>query len=130
MRKTSLLILTSATLLIGCKSPSTTRIERREQTTSIQSDANTLDGYVNAVQSARTPTEEADALRTLHKWMADHGFTYQVQSVRVADNVPIRQASASGQPVTTTVTVYRGREVAKTFSFVPKDNRNLTLLGE
>ena len=106
MRRIPLLLL-AATIVIGCKSSSTTQVERREDTTPLQHDADTLDSYVAAVQSARTPTEEADALRTLHKWMADHGFTYQVQSVRVADNVPIRQASASGQPVSTTMTIYR-----------------------
>src|SRR4051812_40805287 len=120
---TTALLLASAILAAGCQShPNTTRVEQREETTTVRRDADTLDNYAAAVQAAHTPTEEADALRSLHQWMAKNGFTYQTQAVRVADNVPLRDPSVSGQPVSVTMTVYRGRDMVKTFSFVPKDN--------
>ena len=131
MQRILLLPAVSAALLIGCQShPSTTRVEHREETTTVRQDANTVDDYAAAVQAAHTPTEEADALRKLHQWLAQNGFTFTTQAVRVADNVPIASPSTTGQPVSVTVTVYRGRDVVKSFSFVPKDNRNLALLGE
>jgi hypothetical protein len=126
----SVLLLSAAALVFvqfGCKSsPAPTP---RPESSSIRHEANTLDDYAGAVQTARTPTEEADAIRNLRQYEVNNGLTYQMQAVRVADNVPVKEPSASGQPVTVTVTIYRGRDVVKTFSFVPKDNRNLLLFG-
>jgi hypothetical protein len=111
----------------GCKSsPGPTP---RAESSSIRSEANTVDDYASTIQTARTPTEEADAIRNLRQYEVKNGLTYQIQAVRVADNVPVKEPSASGQPVTVTVTIYRGRDTVKTFSFVPKDNRNLVLFG-
>ena len=97
---------------------------------SAQHVAATLDDYVDAVQRAKTPAEEADALQGLHQYESDHGLTYVVHTVRSYDNAPIASASVGNQPVRADVTIQRGRQVVKTFSFVPRDNRNLALLGE
>ncbi len=121
----SLLVLTCIALLSGCKSTPPTPSD----TTSVRREADSLDNYAAAIQAAKTPTQEADAIRSLRQYEVRNGLTYTISAVRVADNVPVKEPSASGQPVTVTVTIYRGRDVAKTFSFVPKDNRNLALFG-
>jgi hypothetical protein len=121
-----LLVIACVTIVSGCKSTPATP---RPESASIRREADSVDDHATAVQSARTPTEEADAIRNLRQWEVKNGLTYTISAVRVADNVPVKEPSASGQPVTVTVTIYRGRDVVKTFSFVPKDNRNLVLFG-
>jgi hypothetical protein len=114
----------------GCHSISSTRVESREQSVPLQRDAATADDYVAAIQCARTPAPEADAIRALRQWEVRNGFTYQIRTTRVEDNAPIESASVGAVPVRAQVTVYRGREVVRTFSFPVKDNRNLALFGE
>jgi hypothetical protein len=111
----------------GCRSNK--GMDRPSQTTSVRSEAGTVDDYVVRIQEARSPQQEADALRALRKHMTDNGLTYQTRTFRVANNTPVEVASAQGQMVRAEVTLYRGREVVRTFQFVPKDNRNLALLG-
>ena len=118
-------------LLVGCESTTrTTSVpdERRP----IRAEAVTAEDYVADIQAAPTAAAEADAIRRLRQWEVRNGLTYQIQTVRVADNAPVHDASASvgNAPVRATVTIFRGREVVRTFSFVPKDNRNLVLFGE
>jgi hypothetical protein len=115
-------------LVCGCHG--TSKVENRERTVPLTRDAATADDYVTAVQTATTPAAEADAIRALRQWEVKNNFTYTIHAVRVADNAAVNEPSASGQPVSVTVTIFRGRDVVRTFSFVPKDNRNLTLLGE
>jgi hypothetical protein len=118
-------------LAIGCHHDAD-RAQQMDRPTgdSAQHVAATVDDYVNAVQRAKTPAEEADALQHLHQYESDHGLTYVVHTVRTYDNAPVTSASVANQPVRADVTIQRGRQVVKTFSFVPKDNRNLALLGE
>ena len=127
MHKSPFLAACLVIVFCGCKSsPGPTP---RPESSSVRREADSVDDYASAVQTARTPAEEADAIRNLRQYEVKNGLTYQIQAVRVADNVPVKEPSGSGQPVTVTVTIYRGRDVAKTFSFVPKDNRNLALFG-
>ena len=93
-----------------------------------QSDA--MEDIVSAILRAPTPAAEADALRRLHKYQSDHGLTYTVRTIRTYDNVPVESASIGNQIVRAEVTIFRGRDVVRTFNFVPQDNRNLALLGE
>ena len=59
-----------------------------------------------------------------------NGLTYQIQTVRIEDGAVVQDASARATPVRATVTIFRGREVVRTFNFTPRDNRNLALFGE
>jgi hypothetical protein len=96
----------------------------------VQRDAVTADDYIAAIQAARTPAEEADAIRKLRQWEISNGMTYRIRTFRTEDNAVIDAASVKDQPVRAEITIYRGREVVRTFSFMPKDNRNLVLFGE
>jgi hypothetical protein len=116
-------------LVIGCHT-STTRVESREQRVAVQRDAATADDYVAAIQAARTPAQEADAIRVLRQWEVRNGFTYEIHTTRIEDNATIDNGSVGATPVRAQVTIYRGREVVRTFSFPVKDNRNLVLFGE
>ena len=115
-----------ATILLGCSHehgmnrPSGSASHERDE----------LGDKIRAVQQARDAAAEADAIHNLHQYESSHGLTYTVQTTRLADNVPIASASVGMTSVNATVTVYHGQQVVRTFSFVPKDNRNLALLGE
>jgi hypothetical protein len=123
-----LCILTLA-MLCGCHT-SSTRVESREQSLPVQREAATADDYIAAIQGARTAAEEADAIRNLRQWEIGNGMTYRIRTIRIEDNAVIDAASVKNQPVRAEVTIYRGREVVRTFSFTPRDNRNLVLFGE
>jgi len=115
-------------LTVGCAHHDPTM--NRPADESVRAESDSVDGIARSVTAAPDAAAEADALRRLHRYAADHGLTYTVRTVRVADNVEIKSASVGGQQVTALVTLFHGRDVVRTFSFVPRDNRNLALLGE
>jgi hypothetical protein len=82
------------------------------------------------VQGAKSPVDEAEALRQLRKYETDHGLTYTVRTFRTFDGTEVPGSSLASQPVRAQVTIYRGREVLQSFNFIPRDNRNLAILGE
>jgi hypothetical protein len=107
-------------------------MDRPSQTTVIVEGqpGESLDRLISDVQTAPTAREEAEALRRLRKYESDHGLTYATRSFRTYDNAAVADPSVSRDPVRTEVTIFRGRDTLKTFQFVPKDNRNLTVMGE
>jgi hypothetical protein len=129
MRTISLSAVALMTILSGCHT-STTRVETREKTVPVQREAATADDYIAAVQAARTPAEEADAIRSLRQWEVRNGLTYRIRTIRIEDNALVDASSVNTQPVRAEVTIFRGREVLRTFSFPVNDNRNLALFGE
>jgi hypothetical protein len=93
-------------------------------------DSPTLDRLVSDVQTAQTAEAEANALRRLRQYERDNGLTYATRSFRTFDNAKVTDPSVSRDPVRTEVTIFRGRDTLRTFQFVPKDNRNLAVMGE
>jgi len=143
MRNTSLLAILAVALgpaiLAGCHSStqttstttSTTKIdETHASSLTVRREADTADDYIARVQGAKTAIDEAEALRQLRQYETEHGLTYTVRTFRAIDNTEVPSSSLASQPVRAQVTVYRGREPLRTFNFIPKDNRNLTILGE
>lgn len=105
-------------------------MDRPSQTIVIETETDALGRLVSDVQTAPTAREEAEALRRLRKYETDHGLTYATRSFRTYDNALVADPSVSRDPVRTEVTIFRGRDTLRTFQFVPKDNRNLSVLGE
>ena len=129
MHKTAAPLLAAGLLVLaGCQPNPTPRAP--DERSSVRAEAATADDYVAAIQAAPTAAAEADAIRQLRRWEVRSGLTYQIQTVRIEDNAQVQGASAGNAPVRATVTIFRGREVVKTFSFTPRDNRNLALFGE
>lgn len=132
MRISQLLVISTvaATLsvasLVGC---SQNKTMSRPDNRSAEHHADELDGIVDSLNRASTPAEEADALRKLHKYETDHGLTYTVKAIRMSDGKVIPAASVSTDPLTVNVTILRQQEVIRRFSFQPRDNANLALLG-
>ena len=124
-----LTLLLATTLFIGCAKRGPSR-PATPQAQPLHRAAGELERRVVAVMEAPTPAAEGDALKKLHDYKADHGLTYDVKTFRTYDNQRIEAASIGNQPVRADVTIYNGREIVRTFSFVPHDNRNLALLGE
>jgi hypothetical protein len=130
----ALLILTAA---VGCRSSSSSsssesieQMDRPSQTTSVRVERDSLTDHVAAVQNAQTPAAEGDAIRRLRKYESDNGLTYTIRTARTFDNLPVNDPSTLTDPVRAEVTIFRGRDVLRTFQFIAKDNRNLALLGE
>jgi hypothetical protein len=105
-------------------------MDRPSQTIVVETETDALGRLVSDVQTAQTAQQEAEALRRLRKYESDHGLTYATRSFRTYDNVAVDDPSVSRDPVRTEVTIFRGRDTLRTFQFVPKDNRNLSLMGE
>jgi len=131
-------IVSFTSCLIGCQpkdegprgAPQT--MDRPSQTTVVVEGAatNSLDRLISDVQTSKTPQDEAEALRRLRKYETDQGYTYATRSFRTYDNAVVSDPSVSRDPVRTEVTIFRGRDTVRTFQFVPKDNRNLAVMGE
>ena len=135
MRHTASIPLVVAAVLIGCQSSTHVTKTATIDPTSASSptarhEAETVNDYIARVQGAKTPIDEAEALRQLRKYETDHGLTYTVRRFRAIDNTEVPGGSLASQPVRAQVTIFRGREALQTFNFVPKDNRNLAVLGE
>jgi hypothetical protein len=105
-------------------------MDRPSQTIVIESESDALGRLISDVQTAQTAQEEGDALRRLRKYESDQGLTYATRSFRTYDNAVVNDPSVSREPVRTEVTIFRGRDTLRTFQFVPKDNKNLSLMGE
>ena len=109
---------------MGCQ---TTHSVRQPPVSRAQQES--VQGIARQIQMARDPLEEADALKRLHAYAADHKYTYSVASYHPETGKRIKSATAAKFPIRTEVTVYRASQPLHTFSFVPKDNRNVVLIA-
>jgi len=90
-----------------------------------------LDDLVDDVTRAQTPAEEAERLKRLREYMVDNDLTYSTRITRTTDTRAIDSgASTITEPLRVTVDVSQGRQVLRTFAFIPRDNRNLVHLGQ
>jgi hypothetical protein len=104
--------------------------ERDTRPAPIRSDAQILADLANDVQTAPDAIAEGAAIKRLQKWMADHGHTFQLDTTRAESGTPMREPSAFNDVMRAHVTVFRGQQPIYEFTFVPRDNRNLALLGQ
>lgn len=95
-----------------------------------RTDAEALAILASDIQTAQDGASEGEALQRLHQWEVDHNLTYKVQAIRVDNNALIASPSTYPYPVRIDVSIYRQSTPVYSFSFVPRDNRNLTLMGE
>ena len=119
-----------ATTVTSTPSERTRQMDRPSYTVTVESQADSIDTLVANVQTAKTPQQEADALRRLRKYESDNGLTYTVRTFRTYDNAPVIDPSVRPDPVRAEVTIFRGRDTVRSFSFNPRDNRNLAVMGE
>jgi hypothetical protein len=137
MRSNHVVVSLLLVLITGCGSQTTrtttTTVETRRGE-SVESPRTgttaTLDGLVANVQSARNAQQEADALRALRDYETQQGMTYAVRTVNRDTGEAVAGPTMSSTPLRTEVSIFRGRDLVRTFSFLPKDPRNLALLGE
>jgi hypothetical protein len=95
-----------------------------------RSDAEILSRFASEIQSARDPAAEAAAIERMRRWMRDQLMTYQITTTRLDTDREVQSASTLAAPVRTDISVYRQLQPIYNFSFVPKDNRNLAMLGQ
>jgi hypothetical protein len=122
-------------LNVGCapqpkKVEETTIIRHTTYTAPPRDDAEAFQRFVYRLQTARDATEESHALREIHDYQADHNLTYRVQTVRLDTNTIVKGGSTQPYRLRVDMSVFKGNQPVYDFSFVPLDNRNLTLLGE
>ena len=124
-------------VLVGCASTqrtstvTTTTSETQAPIVSDDPQIRTIHDYAEHLQTARDRFEEADVLRNLQRYLADHDLTFKVYGWRADNDQPVESGlSASTVPLRVRVDVFRGQQPLNNFTFVPRDNRNLTLLGQ
>jgi hypothetical protein len=124
----------SVSLMFGCQPR-----ERRETTVVLPSDpvppsapreADRLRDLALDVQTPRDPYEESEAIKRLRAYLAQNNLTYTTRAVRADSDAVVESPATSKAPVRVTMEVFRGREPLYTFTFVPRDNRNLAQLGQ
>jgi hypothetical protein len=136
-------VLRRATIVLSAASVSLTCAcqprERREPTVVLPSDpvspsapreADRLRDLAVAVQTPRDAYAEADAIKRLRAYLAQNNLTYTTRAVRAESDTLVESPATSVAVVRVTMEVFRGREALYTFTFVPRDNRNLALLGQ
>lgn len=114
----------------GSTPPTPPPPEHDTRATPIRSEAMTLADFTRDIQTAPDAVAEGAAIKRLHSWLADRGLTFQTNSVRLETGTAIRDPAAGTERVRTTVSIFRGQQPIHEFSFVPRDNRNLALLGQ
>ena len=82
------------------------------------------------VQTPRDRYEEAEAIKRLRAYLSQNNLTYTTRAVRTDADTVVESPATSAAPVRVTMEIFRGREPLYTFTFVPRDNRNLALLGQ
>lgn len=102
---------------------------RDTQPRAIRSEVDELTDLAREVRLAPDAIAEGAALKRLQAWQAEHGTTFTLDAVRVDADTRVVDPSTSGERLRAGITIYRGQQPIYDFSFVPKDNRNLALLG-
>jgi hypothetical protein len=121
--------------LIGCQASVDTRPPPRATENDapsenrVRTDAENIRDYALAIQNSRDRIEEAAAIRRLNEYLGDRSLTFNVAGVRALDDGHVQTLSSSSDRLRVRVDVYRGQQPVQSFTFIPHDNRNLTLLG-
>lgn len=122
--------------VIGCQASVDTRPPPRATDNSapserrVRTDAENIRDDALAIQNSRDRIEEAAALRRLSEYLGDRNLTFNVTGQRALDDGRVQALSASPDRLRVRVDVYRGQQPIQSFTFIPQDNRNLTLLGQ
>jgi hypothetical protein len=133
MRRAFVIAVGTLLLNLGCHSstkppPAEARESANPSVSTIHTNQADLAGLADAVRRAPDATAEADALRSLQRYQTDHAMTYDLKALGTLSGRPIASPQVATEPVRVTLTTYRGQQPVYTFTFVPKDNRNLALL--
>jgi hypothetical protein len=122
----AILILFLLTAGLACRGHPTTHAGRQPHVT--HSDTADVAQLAQNVQDARDAIDEAEALRNLHRYAADHRYTYLVTAQNRDTGERVRAPSAAAYPVRASVAIFRVEQPIYSFSFVPRDNRNLEII--
>ena len=96
----------------------------------IRSEAETLESYAREIAAAKDGPAEAAALERLHRYERDRNLTYDVTTTAVNSPDVVQNASLQTIPLQARVQIFRGQVPVYQFTFVPRDNRNLALMGK
>ncbi|CAN5653114.1 hypothetical protein BH09PLA1_BH09PLA1_37110 [soil metagenome] len=130
----TLLALMTCTL-VGCRAssdaqPATRAPDAMPRERRTRSEADTIRDFAQQIHNSRDRIEEAAALRRLQEYLSDRSLTFNVFGQRAADDAVVRSLSTQSGTLRVRLDVYRGQEPIQSFTFIPRDNRNLTLLGQ
>ena len=117
-----------STALVGCSSANHPSASTPRPGSPSDSEVSQAMRLADNIERAPTARDEADALKRLQRWAAEHKMIYQTRSVRANGVDVIEHPTAAPFPVNTRVTIFRGQEPLYTFTFTPRDNANLVLL--
>jgi hypothetical protein len=128
----AVLILCSVALLVGgCRASAGVEPLSQNQTVPrVRTDnGSDLQRLARRIITAQTSTTEANAIQALRNFETANNLTYQTQVVRLDTNTIVQSGSVQPYPLRVDVYIFQGQTVVYTFSFVPRDNRNLALMG-
>ena len=127
-------------LLIGCQAsvetPPPPRDSYSEETTTYarpsraRTEAEHIRDYALAIQNSRDRIEEASNLQRLNDYLAQRDLTFNVTGERAVDYTRVQNLSSSPDRLRVRIDVYRGQQPIQSFTFLPRDNRNLALIGQ
>lgn len=121
-------------LLIGCHGSVSTRTppppERDTTVAPIRTEADDVEDLAQRIQFAPDRVEEGAAVKRLQRWMTDHGATFKIEGANADTKVAVPSPSTYNGPLVANVTVFRGQQPIHRFTWIPKDNGNLALLGQ
>jgi hypothetical protein len=137
----TLLVVTGIWMSLACVNVGCAPTPKKEETTTTivrqtiytappRDDTEAMQRFVTRLQSAQDASQEYHALQDIHDFQTDHNLTYRVQTVRLDTNTIVKSGSTQPYRLRVDVSVFKGNQSVYDFSFVPLDNRNLTLLGE
>lgn len=114
----------------GCKSTPTTPSEPRgESNRSAQRRVETVEDHAAEIRSAPDATTEAAALERFRDWAAGKGYTYVVRALRTNGPGEVPNPTGQTMPIRVEVAVYQAQRPIHTFSFIPRDNRNIGVIA-
>ena len=140
MMRETICLVTAMLIVVGCHASGNATVsstpptppppEHDTRPAPIRSEAQVLADLANDVQTAPDTVAEGAALKRLQAWMADRGETFQLEARQAESGTPVREPSTRTEVLRSHVTVFRGQQPIYDFTFVPRDNRNLALLGQ
>jgi hypothetical protein len=106
-----------------------TTVIRTVYTAPPRDDTEALQRFAMQLHMANDARTEAEVLRNLRQYEADHNLTYKMQAVRLDTNTVVASPAMNQYPIRVDLQIFKGEIPLYTISFVPRDNQNVALLG-
>ena len=122
------IVVAGIAAVAGCRNTPSTNAGPEPKVT--HGDSDDVRDLATAVQTAPDAVAEAAALRKLQRYAAKERYTYTVNTYLVSSGERVRSATVSTAPIRVEMSIYRADQPVHTFSFIPRDNRNIEIIAK